>query len=142
MTQGNDPTVSFLFKTGRYVNQLTGVNPVHTLVGIGIWQWALGLNVRAHLYIIQRFSPETIRQFLTARIPGGLEPGGMYTVSEAHHLLRFTVTAHKADTGHITAIAFQQAVKHIVIKRVTYIILQLGAMAAWTAIRTLGEVKR
>ena len=53
MTQGNDPTVSFLFETGRYVYQLTGVNPIHTLVGIGIWQWALGLNVRAHLYIIQ-----------------------------------------------------------------------------------------
>ena len=66
----------------------------------------------------------------------------MHQPCQPHHLLRLTVTAHEADTGNVTAIAFQQTVKHIIIKRVTYILLQLRTVTAWTAVRTLGEVKR
>ena len=66
----------------------------------------------------------------------------MDTIGQTHHLLRFTVTAHKTYTGNITAIALQQSVQHAVIKRVTYILLQLGAVTPLAAIRTLGEVKR
>ena len=66
----------------------------------------------------------------------------MYTVSKTHYLTWLAVASHETYTSHIASIAFQQTVQHVIIKRVTYIILQLRAMAAWTAIRTLGEVKR
>ena len=66
----------------------------------------------------------------------------MYTVCQTHHLCRLSVTAHKADAGYVTAITLQQAVQHGIIKRITNILLKLGAVTAMATVRTLGEVKR
>jgi hypothetical protein len=66
----------------------------------------------------------------------------MYSVCKAHYLFRLTVTAHETYTSDITPIAFQKAIQHIVIKRITNVILKSGTVATWAAIRTLGEVKR
>jgi hypothetical protein len=66
----------------------------------------------------------------------------MYSICKAHYLFRFTVTAHETYTSDITPIAFQKAIQHIVIKRITNVILKSGTVTTWAAIRTLGEVKR
>ena len=66
----------------------------------------------------------------------------MYSVCKAHYLFRFTVTAHETYASDITPIAFQKAIQHIVIKRITNVILKSGTVATRAAIRTLGEVKR
>ena len=116
MTQGNDPTVSFLFETVRYVNHLPGVNPVHALVGVRAGQWSPTLNVRAHFHIIQGISPEAIRKFLATGIPRCLEPHGMYMVGKPHYLTWLAVASHETYTSHITPIAVQQTVQKIVIQ--------------------------
>jgi hypothetical protein len=66
----------------------------------------------------------------------------MYTVGEMHYLPWLTVASHETYTRYIMSIAVQQTVQHLIIKRIAYILLQLRAVAAWAAIRTLGEVKR
>ena len=133
---------SFFSETGRDINHLPVLNPIHPLVGVGTGQRPLAFNVRPHLYIVQGLHPEAVRKFLTARIPGGLESGCMHMVGQLHNLVRLAVTSHKAYTGDITSVTLQQSVQQLLIKRIAYILLQLRAVATRATIRTLGEVKR
>ena len=118
------------------------LNPVHTLVGIRTGERTKALNIRAHLDKIQQLSIEAVRELLATGVPCCLEPCRMYAACKTHHLLRLAVSAHETYAGHVTTVTFQQAVQKSIIKRQTYVILQLRTMAARTTVRTLGEVKR
>ena len=66
----------------------------------------------------------------------------MHAAGQTHHLLRIAVAAHETYASHVTAVTFQQTIQESIIKRQTYVILQLRTMTARTTVRTLGEVKR
>ena len=142
MTQMDRIPVSFFSETCGDIRHDTILYPVHNLVGVRIGKRPTALNVRAHLDIVKHTCIKAIRQFLPTGVPCRLYTGFLDQTGQTHNLSGLTVATHKAHTGNIIAVTLKQPAEHLIIKRITYILLQLRAMAARAAIRTLGEVKR
>jgi len=125
------------------IGQLSVIDAVKALVGGRRLQSAQLLYVGAELQVVETAERAAVGKVAFARIPGRFHfsvAHGVHITCQPVYFVRIGIAAHKADAGNGSAVCFEQGIEGTFGEPFARVLLQMGAVAPFAAIRTVGEI--